>query len=190
VRRNKIVTLEQIILIALVGTLALSAAMIQEDWRIEIRLALAGFALFVFAVTITALIVWIQWAWGEAFEGSEKIRMINALAKLNDNQLAALGQYQQVVQIAQGDADVIPIPYWPLMGGGKTTKAFIQRLIEAGDANYLPSIRDLDDGDRDEARQVYADFIQRAWVKPAVGNQPTKWLNRAEAINQIFGGER
>lgn len=187
-RGKKIVTLEQIVLLALVGTLALSAAMVQENWRMEIRLALAGFALFVFAVTITALIVWIQFAWGEVFEGNPQIRLLNALAKLNDSQLAALGQYQQVVQIAQGDADVIPIPYWPLMGGGKTTKAFIERLIGQGDANFMPSIRDLDDGDREEARQVFADFIQRGWLSPARGNRPACWIDRNSAIAQIFGG--
>lgn len=194
-RGKKIVTLEQIVLLALVGTLALSAAMVQENWRMEIRLALAGFALFVFAVTITALIVWIQWAWtaveerrAEIAANTPQARLAFELSRCSPEQLAVMGKFSQVIQLADVDADVTPIPYWPLIGGGQTTKAFIERLIGQGDANFMPSIRDLDDADREEARQVFADFIQRGWLTPARGNRPACWLNRAEAINQIFGG--
>lgn len=195
-RSKEIITLAYVVLLALVATLFLTTAMIQENWRIEIRLGLAGMAFFIYAVVIVALAMWIQWAWSlieekraETAANTPQVHLVRELAKCNPEQLAVLGKFQQVVQLAGGDADITPIPAWPLMGGGWTTKAFIERLIGLGNANYLPAIRDLEERDVEQAKEVIADFVTRGWVMPARGNQPARWLNRPAAEQQIFGGE-
>jgi len=189
------ITVPQIIIMILIAALLLAFAWREENWIMPVRLILAGAAILILAVAIAGIIAWMQYNAAvveeqrqRAYSYSERVRLVMELAHLNPEQLAAMGKFQQVVQISGGDADVTPIPAWPLMGGGWTTKAFIERLIGLGDAVNLPAIRDLAESDRDQAKEVYADFIQRGWVSPARGNQPARWLDRQAAINQIFGG--
>ena len=168
----------------------------QTDWMMEVRLLLVLAAVVFLALAIAAALAWMQLNAAiieeqrqRAYACSERVRLVMELRYLNPEQLAALGKYTQVIETLSHDADVTPIPCWPLMGGGKTTKAFIQRFIGMGDERDLPAIRALDDDDVDQARQVIADFVQRGWVRPARGNQPAQWISRDSAINQIFGGE-
>lgn len=189
------VTIPQIILLVLLAVGLLTVVWRQEDWPISIRLTLAFGAVVLLAVAIAAITAWAQYNAAvveekrqQAYSCSERVRLVMELRHLNAEQLAVLGQYQQVVQLAGGDADITPIPAWSLIGGGWTTKAFIERLAGLGNENYLPAIRDLDEQDREQAREVIADFVTRGWVSPARGNQPARWIDRAAAEQQIFGG--
>ncbi len=189
------ITIPQIILLVLLVVALLVIVWRQDDWPMMIRLTLAFGAIALMAVAIVAIIAWMQYNAAvideqrqRAWACSERVRLVMELRYLNADQLAALGKYAQVVEIAGGDADVTPIPVWRMMGGETVAVEFLRRLIGMGDATYLPAIRDLDDADVAQAREVIADFVTRGWVSPARGNQPARWINRAGAINQIFGG--
>lgn len=184
----------QVILLVLLAVGLLALVWRQEDWALEIRFTLAFAALIFLSVAIVAIVMWMQYnsalvaiKLAEAAAITPQARLVMEIGKLNDAQLSALGKYSAIIEMDEQEG-VTPILYWPLMGGGRTTKAFIQRIVDMGDAVSLPAIRNLDDADTVEAQALFADFTARGWTQAARGNQPTRWVNRQAAINRIFGG--
>lgn len=191
------ITVPQIILLVLVAALLMVMVWRQEDWAMPVRLTIAGAAILLLAVAIVAIVAWAQYNAAvideqrqRAWACSERVRLVMELANLNPEQLAALGQYAPIVELAGGESVHEPIQLWRIMGGsGETVPvAFIRRLMEMGSETALPAMRAMPETDYQHYRLVIGDFIQRGWLSPARGNQPARWLNRAEAINQIFGG--
>lgn len=191
------VTIPQIILLILLAVGLLVIVWRQEDWIMPVRLTLAFGAIMLLAVAIVAIVAWAEYNAAvideqrqRAWACSERVRLVMELANLNPEQIAALGQYAPVVELAGGNSDYTPIPMWRVMGsaGDTVSIAFIQRLIEMGDEVSLPAMRSLPETDYAQYKLVMGDFVQRGWVSPARGNQPARWLDRQGAINQIFGG--
>lgn len=192
-QKRKVVSVGEIVLLILLALAFAVVAWRQEDWQIEIRLILMFGAIIFLAVSIVAILIWVQYNAAlvdeqrqRAYACSERVRLVMELGKLSPEQIAALGQYAPVVELAGGGGSHAPIQMWRLIGGETASLEFIRRYIEMGDDVSLCAIRDVADSDRDQARQVIGDFIQRGWIRPAVGNRPARWINRAEAMGQLF----
>lgn len=192
------VTVPQIILLILAAALLMVMVWRQEDWSMPIRFTVAGAAILLLAVAIVAIVAWAQYNAAvideqrqRAWACSERVRLVMELAHLNPEQLAALGQYAPIVELAGGESVHEPIQLWRIMGGsGETVPvAFIRRLMDAGSETSLPAMRAMPEADYANYRLTIGDFIQRGWLSPARGNRPACWIDRNSAVAQIFGGE-
>jgi hypothetical protein len=194
--KRKVVSVAEIIILILIALAFAVVAWRQNDWQIEIRFILMAGAIIFLAVAIMAIIIWMRYGDAvveeqrqKAYSCSERVRLVMELAHLNAEQIAALGQYAPVVELAGGGGSHAPIQVWRLIGGGTTTIEFIRRYIEMGDDVNLCAIRDVADSDRETVRQIIADFVQRGFCRPPRGNLPAQWIDKAGAMVQLFGRE-
>lgn len=184
---------EIIILILLALALAV-VAWRNEDWNLGVRILLMLGAILFLALAIVASISWIQYNAAIVDEQrqraaalSERVRFAMELGHLAPEQLAALGKYAPAYEVISGEGG--PVYLWRCIGGELISRTFIRRYINQGTETELYPVRNLDREERQQAMDLIADWHQRGWCALPAGNQPAKWTHRAEALQQIFGGD-
>lgn len=182
---------EVIILILLALGLAVIAWR-QEDWNSGVRILIMFGSILFLSLAIVAAVVWIEFNMAVVAEQrqraaacSERVRYAIELKNLSPEQLAAIGKFVPATEIISGTQGRIEL--WRCVNGGLIPNSFIRRYINRGDDNFLYPVRNLTDEDRETANLFIADIVQRGWASAASGSRPARWIEKDEAILQIFG---
>ena len=185
--KQKGVTVGEIVLLILLALALAVVAWRNEDWNEGVRMILMFGAIIFLALSIMAIILWMQYNQTVTAALSERVRYAMELRHLSPEQLAAIGKYVPAYEVISGTQG--PVYLWRCMGGGLVTRTFIRSYIAQGSDAELYPVRNLGREEREEAMLLIEDWAQRGWCTLPAGNQPGKWINRTDAIRQIFGGE-
>lgn len=120
----------------------------------------------------------------EAKATTERVRVIQLLGALNDEQLKALGAGAVEVNVLGGS----PGPLFTLtVGEGKIPYSFIREFLSQGDDTYLCPVGLYSEGTkrREWAQWLTAYFIMFGFAERASGNRSARWANKGAALAYI-----
>jgi hypothetical protein len=115
---------------------------------------------------------------------TERVKLIQALSVLNDNQLKALENTSVQVSVMGGQ----PGPIYSLkVGSENITFDFVREFINMGDDDYLCPVSLWAEGSkkREWAQALTAYFISFGFATRHNGNKAAKWTNKPGALAWI-----
>lgn len=143
---------------------------------------------------IAALVYWLDWlVWSavarykqyrEALSITEKVRVIQAVAQLNEVQIRLLESGTGVVEVMAG----APNPSYVLRVGSATVPfEFIEQFLDLDDAAYLCPVSTWTEGSkrREWAQLITNHLVLMGFAEIHNGNKAARWVDRPGALKWI-----
>jgi hypothetical protein len=134
---------------------------------------------------------WLIWSavarfkqYREALSITEKVRVIQAVAQLNEVQIRLLESGTGVIEVMAG----APNPSYVLRVGGATVPFdFIEQFLDLDDAAYLCPVSTWTEGSkRREWAQLFTNhLVLMGYAELHNGNKAARWVDRAGALKWI-----
>jgi hypothetical protein len=116
---------------------------------------------------------------------TENVAMLQALGKLNPEQLKAIDRYIPTVDLVAGDIGPLYILRLPM--NQECPMTFVRDFLRSGDDDYLQPIRSYAEGSRQReyAQNLTSWMHFQGWCDEAAGNRPARWTNKARALRAL-----
>ena len=178
--------------LTLAALLCLILAWRQEQWADWLRLFLVCSGLLFLIVALVSLWDVVAFRANEhllernrANAITERVALVQALGKMNVDQLKALDHYIPMVDVISGDAGPIYVLRLPM--NEECPMMFVKEFIRSGDDEYLQSIRSYREGtrEREYAQMLTSWMTFQGWVSGAAGNRPARWVDKERALRAL-----
>ena len=107
------------------------------------------------------------------------------LAKLDSDQVVALGRYTASIETIPGTG-MIPLQFL-IVGDRKITFEFVDEFLMMGGKDYLAAVRRWSEGSnkRLDADALTNYFVRNKYAVPPNGNTPARWIDRPAGLQSI-----
>lgn len=154
----------------------------------DIRMFIWSVAGLFYVIAALDLANWIAYQYSarlrnirEAMAITEHVRILQAVANLNDYQARLLESGSPVVKVLAGYPDPIFVLQ---VGGGEIPFEFIREFLRLSDDVYLCPVRTWAEGtkQREWAQLLTNHLVIMGFAVEARGNQPAHWIDRTGAV--------